>query len=209
MAKEELETRRLFIGIEPDAEYISKLGKVAKEGAEDAHDDWGPTEPSDLHLTLLYLGDVAEVAIPSLKEVIASVAKSSQSFGLRGGRVMVMRPDEPYMIWLRFEDDRWYTQLVGTLERACARIGTWRPEGSRRNKFENKTPVPHITLARMRDGRLADSLLPPFGVPTPLSKIHVTRISLYESIREKGQDGLHYKILDSWPLGEGDDEEDD
>lgn len=206
MPKEELETKRMFIGIEPDEVYKTKLAKLAALGIQNSNDDWRSILAQDMHLTLLFLGDVPMVAIPYLEEIVGNIAENGQSFGLRGGRVMIMQPDEPYMIWMRFEDDRWFSQLVDDVQRACAKIGTWRPEGSRRTKFSNKTPIAHITLARMNGGRLADSLLAPFNAPPLLAKMHATRIALYESIRDAKSGELHYRILKSWTLGEKDEE---
>lgn len=187
---------KYFIALIPD----ETLGGVLADTAWSLPEDWIPTEEPDLHLTLLFLGETDERARVHIETIIENVVRHQNHFYFRGGRLVVMRPDEPYMIWVRYDEERALTEFVRELEQRFVKIGDWRPEGHGRYKFGNKAPVPHITLGRMQGGRLADSLISPIVLPPRCRSIHLRSLGLYESLPGVKEGEIRYKLLRSWAL---------
>ena len=131
----------------------------------------------NLHLTLVFLGNVARESIPQL-EAIAQ-RQSGAGFDLNFGVTGYWRHNR--IVWAApAAAPAALSDLVATLERALKTDGF---------KFDARTYVPHITL--VRDAR-APAVLPPLAFAWP-----VRDFALIESAR--GVKGAEYRVLVRWP----------
>ncbi len=174
---------------------------------------WSRTTKHDLHITALFLGDVFEQIIPDVKTIIGNIASRARPFALRGGRTLIMRPDEPTMLWIRYDRNQWFERLVADLESSFHRVGTWERKLDRKQRKQgggDRFPIPHITLARIRGGGMLDTLLPPLEATALMDNFVVRKIALYETVAgPKNEGAFHYEKLGEWTLGGDDDNDDD
>lgn len=199
-AQQDIQTNRLFIGLQvPD---ILKE-KLSAESLLLPNEIWNPTKREAIHITALWLGDVPSRITPHLHEILNNVAERSRAFQLVGGRTIIMNPDEPYMLWLRFDRNRWFEELVTDLEDCFWRIGTWKNQRDRKQRRQSgdKYAMPHITLARARGGRLLDSLMPPFDASKDMQQMKCGALSLIQSIHDKKTGETSYTELYTVQLG--------
>ena len=132
----------------------------------------------NLHLTLVFLGNVAREKIPRL-EVIAAQQRGA-GFDLAFGVTGYWRHNR--IVWAApHTTPEPLHGLVGGLEQALGQAGF---------EFDRRSYSPHLTL--LRDAR-APAALPPlvFGWP-------VRDFALVESAR--GTRGSEYRVLTRWPL---------
>jgi RNA 2',3'-cyclic 3'-phosphodiesterase len=105
--------------------------------------------PEDnLHLTLHFIGEVAEAAVPELQQKLTRVAAAHAPFTLTFQETAPgPKLRSPRLIWTRFEEHPDFSALSTTLCQALeAAPGAY-------GKF-----IPHITIARLRQerGKLPD-----------------------------------------------------
>jgi len=100
-------------------------------------------DPSDLHLTLRFFGDLEKPAVRELKDSLASV--TFQPFSLRLIGFGVFGGNEPRVLWAGVEPSPSLADLAQAIDRAARSAGL-PPE---RHPFRA-----HITVARFRRTRL-------------------------------------------------------
>jgi RNA 2',3'-cyclic 3'-phosphodiesterase len=131
---------RAFVSIpmpEDTAARLAGLARGCPVGRRMAEDT--------LHLTLVFLGDVAHPALEELHEALSAVR--SLPVELRFGGLGVFGEDRPRALWAAVAADPALAALQRQVERA-ARTAGLSPEARR---F-----VPHVTLVRMK-GRREDA----------------------------------------------------
>ena len=171
-------TARLFFAAWPAPAIQDALGKIAldlKPGCG------GRAIPArNIHLTLVFLGDVARVRLPRLESLAAAV--SAPRFELSVDRVQYWRHNR--IVWAGAEScPAAALALVAQLE------GAFTAEGLR---VDGRPYVPHVTL--LRDARHA-----PAVATVPVTSWPVARFALVESVpRDRGR---AYEVLREWPLG--------
>lgn len=155
------------------------------------------TNPTGIHLTLKFLGDVERSRVDSLAGVIAEATAGFSPFSIRLGNPGVFpNPRSPRVLWVGLEGDTTsLLRLAESVERSLSRLG-FPPE---RRGFS-----PHLTLARIADwatpddraaiGRAADGLRLPESV-----ELSADRVVLYRS--ELTRAGAIYSELASTILG--------
>jgi len=158
---------RLFVAVSlPDIikEAIKEYHQVFKSEAI----RFIPAE--NLHLTLHFLGDTPEAALPDLQEKLKLVAQRNQAFTLIFQETAPgpqMR--SPRLIWTRFQEHpvfvRLATDMVQVLEAAPGAHG----------KF-----IPHITIARFRKDLPKPINLPVVREET-IPNLEVRTFSLWQS----------------------------
>ena len=118
-------------------------------GPRDARIRW--VAPENLHVTMNFLGDVAEDMISEICAAAGEAAGSIEPFDFDVGPVVCMPPrGQVRMIWARAPDAAGRMQaLHAEAGRALAELG-FAPE---RRPFKG-----HITLARVKSARRADML---------------------------------------------------
>lgn len=171
---------RLFFAAWPTPEVQRSLGEVARALQRECGGRAVPV--LNIHLTLVFLGNVERAFQPRLEALAAAVTASR--FELRVGRVAYWRHNR--IVWAGVEESpEALRALVARLEQALAGVG-WR--------LDQRPYSPHITL--LRNARRAPAADHASAVTWP-----VADFALVESVqRERAR---AYAVLRKWPLGEG------
>ncbi len=124
-------------------ENLARLGAEAK---------W--VEPDNLHVTLLFLGEVDERAIPDVCKAVAGVCAEQDPFALSVETVGCFgSPRRPRTLWAGVgEGAAELTALHDALEPPLLDLGCYRRE--------ERLFTPHITLGRAKNADPNDSLAP-------------------------------------------------
>ncbi len=135
---------RTFIAVEVDpgirANAVALQKTLSKSGATVK---W--VEPANLHVTLVFLGEVDDRELPAVCKAVASVAATEPPFALRFAGVGAFpTPRRPKVIWTGITDGatelaRIHSKLSDTLEN----LGAYRKE--------ERGFTPHLTLGRVTD----------------------------------------------------------
>lgn len=125
---------RLFTGIEVPATLRTWLS-LLQSGLEGAR--W--VEPSDLHLTLRFIGDVGPKQADAIVEALDE--RQWQAPVIRISGLAAFGGSKPTSIHARVEQDETLMRLQARQERLMQRLGL-APDGQ---KF-----TPHVTLARLK-----------------------------------------------------------
>lgn len=103
----------------------------------------------DYHITLKFLGDVAEERQQDLVEAAKSVIEGVSAFAVTlapPGSFPTQRPK--HIFWMGVSKSKEINDLAGVLERVCSRLGVER---------EARAYTPHITVARYPRRRGSDT----------------------------------------------------
>lgn len=145
--------RRIFIAINLPAEARATIREVLQADAAaytELYEDARMTPERDWHITLLFLGDQPEDAIPAIERVISEVMQTMPLPAL-GIRMFTTAPPHrpPRMIWATTsaEANEYLGALKESIKKALAQHGI-RPQGEQFARFNG-----HITLARLPEGR--------------------------------------------------------
>jgi 2'-5' RNA ligase len=176
---------RLFVALWPPPDAVAELlAAVGELTAEHPHLRW--TAPEQWHLTLAFLGEVADERRPELGERLARAAARHPPLALRftgGGRFGAR------VLFTRVDGDREpLIRLAGSASAAARRS---------RIPVDDRPYRPHLTLAR---GRGADDLRPLAARLEPLNGAAWTATDLDLVESRLGQGPAHYVTVASWPL---------
>jgi 2'-5' RNA ligase len=139
------ETRRLFVAIDVDSQVLTRVIAAAaavRRLAPDAR--WRRADAG--HVTLAFLGSVAEARVAQVADVLAAVAARHGPFGLeiRGAGVFGAAA-HPRVLWVGIGGDGGALAAVhAAVSRALVPLG-YEPEA--------RAYHPHLTLARARAPR--------------------------------------------------------
>jgi 2'-5' RNA ligase len=164
---------------------------------------WDVTPQEQFHVTILFIGDVSDSIIPDIKIIIANIASRVHPFMLTGGRTRIMQPDEPTMLWIRYERNLWLEKLSAELETCFKRIGTWEKYRDRKHRKASggeRFSSPHITIGRIKGGGMLESLLPPFEPGKNMQTAMIRKIALFSRQRDKKTGLTHHEKLEEWEL---------
>ena len=168
---------RLFFAAWPVPEIQRALGKLAQDLRRECGGRALPAR--NIHLTLVFLGDVARDRLPRLESAAAQV--SASRFDLAVNHVDYWRHNR--VLWAGVEQTPEALQsLVEQLERALTSEGF---------RFDRRAYAPHITLLRNARRAPADTTMRTVSWP-------VTRFSLVESV--PAARGRVYEVRRAWPL---------
>jgi len=175
---------RLFIALDLPEEVAVQVRGLC-QGLAAAR--W--TNPAQLHLTLRFLGEVAEEQVARLQADLARVASPPFTLGVQGVGVFPRKRRPARVLWAGVTP----AEPVAALKAAIDAVLGPDPEADERG-FS-----PHLTLARFReDPRAAlDGYL---GAHAGFASAAwpVDRFYLYRSTL--GSDGAHHEILQRYPL---------
>lgn len=103
-----------------------------------------PVSPSNVHITLKFLGEIYERTVPDIGSVVRQAATGISPFDLRLVDVGVF-PNErsPRVVWVGMDGTEPLTRMAAALEEGCEPLGFPR---------ERRPFSPHLTLARVREG---------------------------------------------------------
>jgi len=182
--------RRLFLAVPLPEKIAAEVSELCVDLSQDCTSArW--TRKENLHVTVLFLGDVedteCEELLPKLEE--AFVHSHSLELSITG---LVAGPPSrpPSMLWLQFKPSVGFAAVATAARQAVANIIDLKPAHDK--------PLPHVTLARFRS-----------GVPAPcqnrVKSIEYRQtfatdcVVLFES--RLSQDGPTYCELRSFGLG--------
>jgi len=183
----QLPAKRLFLGIPLPEEALQALRHFRQQHAHLRGLRWVPDE--NLHITLYFFGAVPALQVHNLREMIQARLHEQQAFELKfRAYALAPRPREPRMIWARFDKHPSFTALVGQLDQAYQQIHT--------NQFNRKSPIPHITLARLKHFTQAREV--DLGLPFSPTILPVKELCLWES--QLHPSGARYEALARFAL---------
>jgi len=183
--------KRIFIAIDINSDSsMTNMFAFFRQELKDERIRW--VKPSNIHLTLAFLGDMDNQDIDRAKNIVSNTVDKFKYFTLQWDCPGVFRDlNRPRVIWLGLKENR---ELNKLREELCDQL---RQAGLYSDK---KAFSPHLTLGRMKFIKNRDklaALLEEGSVPVPHSQ-RVTEIVLYESILT--QDGPEYVSLAKYPL---------
>ena len=174
---------RLFVALTPPApmrnQLIATMGGIA--GAR-----W--QDDAQLHLTLAFLGDVADELHADLDAALRGIHHPAFDFWCQGVG-MFEKKQVVHAVWAAGHPHDTLSALAAKTRHAARRAGI---------PTEEREFVPHVTLARLNRSTgpvehwLADQAL----LHTPPARI--SRIGLFESTLHA--DGARYDLIESYPL---------
>lgn len=193
--------KRLFIAINLPLELKRKLNSVKKE-ISDSFDEqitqagllkWVETE--NLHITLLFIGQAGDNAVPKLAEAINSVVKNYKPIEIKAKKVCYGPPKAmpPRLIWLELEKNNRLKDLAQDLQKAIQKTGILQ-------NAEEKGFSGHITLARIKTWLFTK--IEPEEQPNInqdfSAEIPANSIELMESVLKRSRP--EYIVVQSFPL---------
>ena len=179
--------RRLFVGLTLPEQVESPLLESRRS--------WphlpGARFARELHLTLKFLGNVADSDVPQIVLALESVAAALRPFTLSiGGLGCFPNARRASVVWRGI--DQGFNEISGAaaqVEHAFELIGFAR---------ETRPYTPHITLARLRPPLDARSWMPKAERSAPFSLFQVDQLHLIQS--ELQPDGARYTSLRGFPF---------
>jgi 2'-5' RNA ligase len=182
---------RCFVGVpigQPlDSELRASLGALKAAASAEA-DELRWIDPQEWHLTLAFMGPVAESELPRLIEALTDVAANHAPFAIpTGGLGAFPSRREVRILWYGLADrSRRLAELA-----IAVRIAV---------DCETASPFrAHLTLARARGDRGVTLPAPTWKVPMPAGQLAVEELVLYRS--QQGTGPARYEILASAPEG--------
>lgn len=128
-----------FIGIQVPGKEAS-IFNLMKNSMELDQTHKIPVAPEDMHITLLYLGEMEKPLLAKLIKQIEQIAPLNKSFKVTSSSVQVFgKPTQPRVVYANIEDNQLLNQLQKELSNCVDSLGI--------NQNE-KSYIPHITLAK-------------------------------------------------------------
>lgn len=143
---------RTFIAVDPGPKVVEKLvalqGRLADTGAEVS---W--VEPANLHVTLLFLGEVDQRELLPVCRAVAAVCKNHEGFTLKFDTVGAFpTPRRPRILWAGISEGAdALIALHADLEPPLLELGCYRRE--------DRPFAPHVTLGRVKADGGSDDLV--------------------------------------------------
>lgn len=182
--------KRIFVAINLPQNAKESLSEYQQKWQESLPAKW--VSPENLHITLVFIGEVTEQAIPEIKTKIQNIISLHKPFSVSLDKISYSpykkEKEVPRMVWVSGEANKEFPNLKKGLEKA---LGV---------KPENRGDVIHITLARIKEWqwqRIEPDERPEIEEFVEL-KIPVDSIELMESVLKKS--GPEYSILESYKL---------
>ena len=170
------ETIRSFIAVELDKALRDVLHQI-QEHLQTCHPDVTWVKPSNIHMTLKFLGEAPVMSIQTIIERLPSFVADIRPFEMSLSTVGAFpRIKQPRVIWVGIPEEhaRFMSQLAEAIERGINPLGF---------KKEKKNFTAHVTIGRVRSTKnikpLAE-MLAHCGVPGGLTQ-KVQAVSLFKS----------------------------
>lgn len=156
--------------------------QVGREGSKHVRLSW--VQPTSIHLTVKFLGDIDEELVKPMQEAIAQVVAGQRAIKIPLERLGVFpRLQQPRVLWIgpsegweRGEGAGRLLSLHQSVESCCASLNLAR---------DSRPLSPHLTLARIKEGeRQVGQILAERGVmdrPLNLGTMEVNAIVLMKS----------------------------
>ncbi|SDK44615.1 RNA 2',3'-cyclic phosphodiesterase [Sediminibacillus albus] len=159
-----------FIGVPIDGSILDSLihaQNQLKENEQVAFKSW--THPSDMHITLKFLGPAADNTIERLINNLQQI-NQLESFSLTiGGTGFFGNPQSPRVVWAGVHKTSPLLTLQKSVEKVCEDTGF---------SAEQRPYRPHITLAKKWSGEQTTGEL--MGDEPPEQNMAITKFQLYQ-----------------------------
>jgi len=182
---------RLFVALQISDEIRSAVSELIRE-LRPLDDSWKWTRTENLHVTLKFLGEVAQDRVPSLVEILRNVPAGFpipmkfQSLGFfPNGR-------RPRVLWVGMAAPQALPKLAKAIDESLAKSGV---------AHEQREFSLHLTLARGKDGKLSSKLREAIAKQnsTVFGEMNATSFCLVES--KLKSIGAEYTTLESFSGG--------
>ncbi|MDF6017075.1 RNA 2',3'-cyclic phosphodiesterase [Streptomyces sp. JH34] len=185
-------TVRVFVALAPPDRAKDELARELRP-AYDTHPDVRWNRIEDWHITLAFLGEVPAAAVAVLRPPLARLAAGHEPprLTLRGSGIFDDR-----VLWTGVDGDLdELHMLAADVRTAVKSCGV---------AYVDRPLRPHLTLARARRGdrssmaEIAGGIAGFDGHPWPAGRLH-----LVGSNAGRSRGPIHYRDIESWPLGCG------
>ena len=183
---------RLFVAANLPPEIKNRL-LYTKDNNLELPAKW--TKKENLHITLVFLGDVADEDLLDVFKKVSKVVESNKSFSIKLNRILYGPTNKlpPRMVWVEGEKSNELGKIQKELEESLSGLY---------QKQENRGFTPHITLARIKTWEWKQ--INPEERPNIEEELNldfeVNSIEVMESYLKRG--GSQYEILESYQLKE-------
>ena len=193
---------RIFLAINLPQDIKERLADLQQEiknsfpiEAADNVAKW--VTPANLHLTLLFLGEVGEREVPFLFRTVEAVVKDIPPLVLQLTKICYgpAKKIPPQFIWLETKDNKMLEKLIVDLREKVSQAGIRHDD-----RGEGQWFFGHITLARIKEWiwrRIEPEERPEIEKELDI-KVEARSIDLMESRLKRS--GPEYIILQSFPL---------
>lgn len=169
---------RTFIAIELPQEIKDSLSKIQEQLKQSGADvKW--VLPQNIHLTLKFLGEIDDIKLSKISEILEGTAKDKNPFQVRISSLGAFpKLNFPRVIWIGIDKgDAETREIAGRLEEKIAKIGIPR---------EDRPFSSHITIGRTRSTLNRDKLVGDLGTLASNFggnnlEFLVTKITLFKS----------------------------
>ncbi len=180
---------RLFLALElPD--LLRRALSELQDRLRRSEEGWRWVRPEGLHVTLRFLGEVAEERVPALSPLWSTAAAAAVATEIEVGGLGTFPPrGRPRVLWVGLHDGSGgsLADLAVALEDA-ARTAGFSPE--------ERAFAPHLTLARAASGAAPHRPRAEVGA---LGTFPAREVTLFRSVPGRG--GAVYTALARYPLG--------
>jgi len=183
---------RAFIAIEIDSSARAALSRAQEKLKRSrAHVSWVPKD--NLHISLVFLGDVPVETVELLGEEVKNICFSRQPFqscienlGTFG------KSTSPRVIWAGVGPNESLANVQQQVSQCVQQAGV---------SLEDRPYKAHVTLGRVRSSRGRNQLLDAIAAMGAISfgTVMVSRVVIMRSIL--GDSGATYRVMHACPLG--------
>jgi RNA 2',3'-cyclic 3'-phosphodiesterase len=178
---------RAFVAVEINDEVRESLGRL-QDNLKKAGAKVGWVSPQNVHLTLVFLGDVFRAKIDPLGVALDGVAEDFKPFSYEAAETGFFgSAKSPRVIWVGVRDS---SGMLADMQKRV--VDAVHGQGLR---TEERSFKPHLTLGRMRSRQRADELTSILASAknTSCGAVEVQRLLLMQSHLE--HQGVRYSIL--------------
>jgi RNA 2',3'-cyclic 3'-phosphodiesterase len=174
---------RLFLAIPVPAEYPAYREQLKEANKDIEGIKW--MRLHNLHLTVYFIGNVADEAAGSIPSIVNPLLTGREPFTIQFESIAFAPSRDPRMVWARFCKHPAFTDLANDLHGALQVIVT----GS---DHHYNDPYPHVTLARFHNKihRSSKIVLPQVELPS----LPIDAIELWESV--PSPEGVRYQPVE-------------
>jgi len=185
------EQKRIFIAIDISDEARSWIDAyILGLKARSRHVLIKWERPEKLHLTLKFLGSVADERVASIDATVKALAGAFDKFDLTvDGTGVFPAESKPRILWLGIKGDSIGAVAAG-IDAGCEQLGFAR---------EQRSFSPHLTIARIKEPSPSmDVVQTHLAVEFPAITFPVTHLTIYES--RLLRNGSVYSVVARHPL---------
>jgi RNA 2',3'-cyclic 3'-phosphodiesterase len=139
---------RLFVALAISTEVRENLASLIRDlHTADSHPKW--VNPDNLHVTLKFIGEVTPERVIEISDALAVVRTQRQVIAEFHGIGFFPDARRPSVVWVGIQPSEILCTLAAEVNRVLAIVTVPR---------EEKSFVPHLTIARFRETRLSAEL---------------------------------------------------